>query len=72
MRLVNLPGTDVWVNPEYVTSVHQSTPFAHGPDAGRLRVEVEYEGAGGYRTRTTNVFDVPISEVVALIQGATA
>ena len=72
MKLVNLPGTKVWVNPEYVTSVRQSIPFAHGPDEGRLRVEVEYEGAAGYRTRTTDVFDVPISEVVALIQGATA
>ena len=72
MRLVNLPGTDVWVNPEYVTSVQQARPYEQGPMQGRSRVEVEYEGNAGYRTKRAELYGVQAADVVALIQGATA
>ena len=69
MKLINLPGTEVWINPEYVTSVRQAKTLINGPNAGRLCVEVEYEGNAGYRTRTTDVYGIPANEVAALIQG---
>ena len=59
MNLVNLPGTEVWVNPEYVTSVRRTI------DGSTV---VEYEGNAGYRTRTTGT-TAPVEEVVALLKG---
>lgn len=56
--LVQIPGTQVWVNPRYVTSVfagyvsgtRQPEPNSHKCQMGVL---VEYEGNQGYRTRET-------------------
>jgi hypothetical protein len=67
MKLVNLPSTNVWINPEYVTSVRPATVMKNGPNAGQTGVEVEYEGNSGYRTRTTDVYGTTVEEVVALL-----
>lgn len=67
MKLVNLPATNVWVNPEYVTSVRTATVMKNGPNEGLSRVEVEYEGNSGYRTRTTDVYGKTVEEIVALL-----
>lgn len=55
--LVQIPGTEVWVNPRYVTSV--APGYADGPDTkttGKLvmGVCVQYEGNAGYRTKETS------------------
>jgi hypothetical protein len=71
MRLVKLPGTEVWVNPEYVTSVRQVQPYTNGEHRGQTRVEVEYEGNAGYRTRREDLYGMQAADVVALIQGDT-
>jgi hypothetical protein len=58
MKLVNIPGTKVWVNPEYVTNVR-------GIAGGSI---VEYVGNAGYQTRTTNS-TASVEEVVTLLTG---
>ncbi len=58
MRLVELPGIKIWVNPEYVTSVRETVN-------GTV---VEYEGNAGYRTRTATL-PIPVEEVVLMLKG---
>lgn len=65
MKLVNLPSTNVWINPEYVTSVRPATVMKNGLNTGQTGVE--YEGNSGYRTRTTDVYGVSVEEIVALL-----
>jgi hypothetical protein len=55
MKLVQLPTTQIWINPEYVTSIRQTV---HG-------TTIEYEGNAGYRTRTETV-KVPVEDVISL------
>jgi len=63
--LVNIPGTQVWVNPRYVTSVRSVREGL--TDASKVDVtEVEYEGRAGYRTRTTST-RAGLEEVVAAL-----
>jgi hypothetical protein len=66
MSLIQIPGTDVWVNPAYVTSIRPATVMINGPDRGLTGVEVEYEGHAGYRTRTSIARGVTVAEVANL------
>lgn len=70
MKLVQLPGTGVWVNPEYVTSVR---PYTIAGRTGvfsdlqrKAKCEVEYEGDAGYRTRR-DVSTATVEEMVLLL-----
>jgi hypothetical protein len=67
MRLINIPGSTLWVNPEYVTSVgdyqaHRSV------DPSYISV-VEFEGNAGYRTRTA-LSTMPAGQLAALLEHA--
>ncbi len=69
--IVRIPGTQVWVNPRYVTSVQAAycVPSAVGqPDQGRTIacVTVAYEGNQAYRTKETPTLS-SLSDVVAAI-----
>lgn len=81
MTLVKLPGKlveygideghEVWVNPEYVTSVTKSTkPMKNGDFVGKTPIKVEFEGNSGYRTRGVYLFDTTLQEVVDNLNGA--
>ena len=76
MKLVKLPGTNLWVNPEYVTSVQDMPVLTSERNVnrhnivGRKRVEVEYEGNAGYRTRHVELLDCTAAEIAALLTGA--
>jgi hypothetical protein len=61
-KLVNLPGTDVWVNPVHVVYVEQKPPYDE-----QQRVEVCFTMYGRYRTE--NVFNKTAAEVAAIING---
>lgn len=75
MKLVKLPGTNLWVNPEYVTSVHDIPVLTAERNInrhdmiGRKRVEVEYEGNAGYRTRSVELLDCTAAEIATLLMG---
>ena len=66
MRLVQLPGTKLWVNPEYVTSVREGPATPSKPDTAVT--VVEYEGDAGYRTTTARIY-AEVSAVVKLLAG---
>lgn len=68
MKLKQIPGTKVWVNPEYVTSVreHVDTKNQSMKD---VRSVVEYEGNAGYRTRTAFSTATP-EELNTLLESA--
>jgi hypothetical protein len=65
-KLVNLPGTDVWVNPIHVVYVEQKEPYEKYANADRPRVEVY----GRYRAE--DVYDTTAAKIAALINGETA
>jgi hypothetical protein len=66
MNLIQIPGTDVWVNPIHVTSVrHAERRDTDGP-AYIIGAEVEYIGDAGYHTRRT-VTRSSLDEVVAAL-----
>lgn len=69
-KLVNLPGTDVWVNPIHVVYVEQKEPYEKYGNAGRARVEVCITMYGRYRTE--DVYDTTAEKIVALINGEKA
>lgn len=58
MKLKQIPGTEVWVNPEYVTSVRKYVDTKN-PSMKNVRSEVEYEGNAGYRTRSAHSTATP-------------
>lgn len=67
MKLVQIPGTQTWVNPEYVTSIHgwkPDLPLNTGME--NYHSEIEYEGNAGYRTRSTISTATP-AELAALV-----
>lgn len=69
MKLVQLPGTDLYVNPAHVVYVEQKPPYENYAHAGQQRVEVCITMYGRYRTE--DVFNKTVDEVVEIInQGA--
>jgi hypothetical protein len=65
MKLVQLPGTDLYVNPAHVVYVEQMPPYERNAHAGQQRVEVCITMYGRYRTK--DVFDKTAEEVAKLI-----
>jgi hypothetical protein len=65
MKLVKLPGTDLWVNPHHVVYIEEKPPFEMGIHIGVPRVEVCITMYGRYRTES--VFNLTAAEVAALI-----
>jgi hypothetical protein len=66
-KLVQIPTTNVWVNPIHVVYVEQKPPFDGGDDKEQQRVEVCFTMYGRYRTE--NVFNKTAAEVAAIING---
>ena len=68
MAIVKITGTEVFVNPKYVTSIR---PACKAHQLEGWKSEVEYEGNAGYRTRTTQSTLTP-DELASLLNSAGA